>query len=139
MMKPQSDTMNLNPDKVRQLKTLLTILTKAKRFHAASVRVVHNFSQYQWERDFTFEALDAGKGGCMRGRGGTIQRGDHIVLRSGSDVARYQVDEIDYDAQLSDQWVALLHPCSGLVADRRFWMGPAAELTRSCSEKAFSN
>ncbi len=126
-MKPQSDVMNLNPDKVRQLKTLVALLMKSKRFQATSARVVHNFSQYQWEHDFTFEALDAGKRGCMRGRGGTIQRGDHIMLRHGSAVTHYQVDEIDYEVQPADQWVALLRPCSGLVADHRFWMGPAVE------------
>lgn len=124
-MKLTLDTTRSNAGQMEQLKILMTLLAKAQAFQEASVCVVHYYAPHEWEHDFTFESFACGKQSYMRGRGGTIQRGDHVVLRSGSHAARYQVDEIDYDAQPSDFWVALLLPCSERVVDRRFWMQPA--------------
>ncbi|MBW4695048.1 MAG: hypothetical protein KME27_25130 [Lyngbya sp. HA4199-MV5] len=117
----------LTPDKQQRLKTLTALLVKAKAFQDASVRVVHHYTQQEWEQDFTFESFACGKQSYMRGRGGVIRRGDHIVLQNGAHATRYHVDEIDYDATPSKFWIALLQPCSDLVADRRFWMQPVDE------------
>lgn len=126
-MKYSLDATQLNPDKRTQLKTLMVQLAKAQAFQDASVRVVHHYTQYEWEHHFTFESLACGIQSYVRGRGGVIQRGDHIVLQGDSQTARYRVDEIDYDTTPSKFWVALVHPCSDLVADRRFWMQPVDE------------
>jgi len=124
-MKRSFNAAHLNPDKLKRLKTLMALLVKAKAFQDASVRVVHHYTQPEWN-DFTLEPLACGEQSYMHGHGGIIQRGDHIVLQNGSDADCYRVDEIDYDAKPSDFWVALLQPCSEL-SDRRFWMQPGHE------------
>ena len=123
-MKLSLDPVHLNPNTLKQLKALMTLLAKAKAFQDASVRVVHHYTQQEWEHDFTFESLACGKQSYMRGRDGTIQQGDYVVLQNGSHATRYQVDEINYDATLSDCWVARLHPCAALETDCRFGMQP---------------
>ena len=125
MTKLELDATQPYATKMKRLKTLMTVLSsKAKAFQNVSVRVVHCYTQREWEQDFTFSSFACGQQSYLRGCGGTIQRGDHIVLQSGAHDARYQVDEIDYDATQAERWVALLHPCSELVSDRRFWMQP---------------
>jgi len=123
-MKLTLDTTQANAGQMKQLKTLMALLKKAQAFQNTSVRVVHHYTRQEWERNFTFESLDGGKQYYLRGRGGTIQQGDSMVLQSGSGVVRYQVDEIDYDSA-SNSWLALLQPCYQQVADYRFRMRPA--------------
>ena len=120
------DATRFTPAKIDRLKTLVAALAKAQVFQKASVQVVHSYTHHEWNHDFTFESLACGKQGYMRGRGGTICRGDYIVLESGLNQTRYQVVEIDYDATASGFWAALLHSCSE-VTDRRFWMQPINE------------
>ena len=124
-MKLTLDTTQANAGQMKRLKTLMALLKKAQAFQNTSVRVVHHYTRQEWERNFTFESLDGGKQCYLRGRGGTIQRGDYIVVESGSDIIRYQVDEIDHDGHASNGWLALLHPCYQQVADYRFRMQPA--------------
>ncbi|XHX76048.1 MAG: hypothetical protein RBJ76_16545 [Stenomitos frigidus ULC029] len=124
-MKLTLDTTQANANQMARLKTLMTLLKKAQAFQNTSIRVVHHYTRQAWERDFTFEPLDGGKQWYLRGRGGTIQRGDYMVIQSGSDSVRYQVDEIDYDVRASNGWFALLHPCYQQTADYRFQMQPA--------------
>ncbi|MBW4471179.1 MAG: hypothetical protein KME45_12350 [Stenomitos rutilans HA7619-LM2] len=130
-MKCSLDAAHLTPDKQKRLKTLMALLAKAKAFQNASVRVVHHYTQQEWEQDFTFASLACGKRSYMRGRGGSIQRGDQIVLQNGAHTVRYHVDEIDYEPTPARFWIALLQPCSELVVDRRFWMQPVDEACRS--------
>ncbi|HEY9896931.1 MAG TPA: hypothetical protein V6D34_16240 [Candidatus Sericytochromatia bacterium] len=124
-MKLTLDTTQANAGQMKQLKTLMALLKKAQAFQKTSVRVVHHYTRQEWERNFTFESLDGGKQCYLRGRGGTIQRSDYIVVQSGSDSVRYQVDEIDYDAHASNGWLTLLHPCYQQSVDYRFRMRPA--------------
>ena len=124
-MKLTLDTTQANAGQMKQLKTLMALLKKAQAFQNTSVRVVHHYTRQEWERNFTFESLDGGKQCYLRGRGGTIQRSDYIVVQSGSDSVRYQVDEIDYDAHASNGWLTLLHPCYQQSVDYRFRMRPA--------------
>ncbi|XGW00494.1 MAG: hypothetical protein ACAF41_16355 [Leptolyngbya sp. BL-A-14] len=123
-MKCSLDATEISPNKIERLKVLMGLLAKAKAFQTASVRVAHHYTQPEWEQNFTLETLACGTGSYMRGRGGTIQQGDHIVLQTGSHTARYHVDEIDYEAAPSGFWIALLNPCSELSTDCRFWMQP---------------
>ncbi|PSB25045.1 hypothetical protein [Stenomitos frigidus] len=118
-MKLVLDATQTNAEQIERLATLMIVLSsKAKAFQAVSVRVVHRFAQRDWEQNFTFLSF-AGDKHCLRGCGGsTIQRDDYIVLQNASYDARYQVDEIDYDAAQSDFWVALLHPCCEPTTDR---------------------
>ena len=124
-MKLTLDTTQANAGQMKRLKTLMALLKQAQAFQNTAVRVVHHYTRQECERDFTLESLDGGKQCYLRGRGGTIQQGDYIVVQSGSDMVRYQVDEIDYDAYASNGWLALLHPCYQQVADYRFRMQPA--------------
>lgn len=124
-MKLTLDTTQANAGQMERLKTLMALLKKAQAFQNASVRVIHHYTRQEWERDFTFESLDGGKQCYLRGRGGTIQQGDYIVVQSGSDMVRYQVDEINHDAYASSSWFALLHPCYRQTGDDRFRMQPA--------------
>jgi hypothetical protein len=130
-MKLTLDATQANAGQMERLKTLMALLKKAQAFQNTSVQVVHHYTQQEWERNFTFESLDGGKQCYLRGCGGTIQQGDSMVLQSGADVVRYQVDEIDYD-HASNGWLALLHPCHQQIADYRFRMRPPAlSFTRS--------
>jgi hypothetical protein len=111
-MKCSLDATQLSSAKVKRLKTLMGLMAKAKAFQNASVRVVHCYTQCEWEQNFTVETLACGMRSYMRGHDGTIQQGDHIVLQGGSYTARYRVDEIDDEATSSGFWVTLLHPGS---------------------------
>lgn len=126
-MKCSLDGTQVSPIRVERLKILMGLMAKAKVFQTASVRVVHHYTQPEWEQTFTLETFACGRRSYMRGRGGTIQQGDHIVLQSGSHTARYQVDEIDYETTPSGSWVALLNPCSVMDTDCRFLMQPAQQ------------
>ncbi|MBD2034155.1 hypothetical protein H6F76_03725 [Leptolyngbya sp. FACHB-321] len=124
-MKLTLDTTQANASQMKRLKTLMALLKKAQAFQNTTVRVVHHYTRQEWERDFTFESLDGSKQCYLRGRGGMIQQGDYMVVQSGSDIIRYQIDEIDYDTHASNGWLALLHPCYQQVADYRFRMQSA--------------
>lgn len=68
----------------------------------------HRYTQNTWEQNFALEPIEEGTKNYMTGQGRGIECGDHIVLQSGSDVTRYQVEAIDYYSDPSDMWVALL-------------------------------
>lgn len=109
-MKCSLDATQLSPNKVKRLKTLMGLLAKAKAFQGASVRVIHCYTQCEWEQKFTVETLACGVRSYLRGHGGTIQQGDYLVLQGGSYTARYHVDKIDDETTSSGFWVTLLHP-----------------------------
>jgi hypothetical protein len=123
-MNSQLDSTDLHPHQVERLRTLVGLLAKSRLVQSASVRVVHNYSHYRLGQDYVFESLEGNKQGYLKGYGGNIQRGDHLILKNGSEAIRYQVDEIEHYVDPPGLWIALLYPCSGPISDRRFWMGP---------------
>jgi hypothetical protein len=118
----------LTPAKSDRLKFLMASLAKMQAFRDASVRVVHAYSHHEWKHDFTFESLPCGKQGYMHGKGGTIRRGDYVVVESNNlNTVRYQVVEIAYEPTSSSLWTALLQLCSEVTNDRYAWMRPIDE------------
>ncbi len=114
-IQPSVNATALNPGKVKRLKTLMSLMAKSKWLQTVPVQVVHHYTYRQHGSDFTFESLDGGQRGHMSGRGGMVRCGDHIILHHGSELTRYQVDEINYDAAASNRWIALLRPCTDAV------------------------
>ncbi|MBE9005455.1 hypothetical protein IQ259_10455 [Fortiea sp. LEGE XX443] len=68
----------------------------------------HDYSQFIKGRDYVFEPLNQGLAGQMTGVGRGIKPRDYIILRRGSELSHYQVEEIDYYADPPDMWMALL-------------------------------
>jgi len=68
----------------------------------------HDYSQCITGRDYVFESLNQGLAGQMTGVGKGIKPCDYIILRRGSELSRYQVEDIDYYADPPDMWMALL-------------------------------
>lgn len=69
---------------------------------------IHDYSQLVRGKDYVFEPLQGGMGGYMTSSGKGIKPGDYIILQYGCKHYRYQVEEIDYYADPSDMWIALL-------------------------------
>ncbi|GAA6621722.1 hypothetical protein [Scytonema sp. NUACC26] len=59
--------------------------------------------------DYAFEPVDNLTKGYMTAQFKGIKRGDYILLKNGSNLYRYQVEEIDYYSEPPDMWIALLH------------------------------
>jgi hypothetical protein len=116
---------SLTPGRIKRLKTLIKLFAKSKLSHHASIRIVHDYSQYEWGRDYVFEVLEDGNRGCMRGYGGNVQAGDRLILQNGSETMQYQIDEIEHYSEPANLWIALVHTYAGTASDPRFWMGPA--------------
>ncbi len=68
----------------------------------------HDYSQLVCGHDYIFEPVDNLTQGYMTGQGKGVNCGDCIVLQIGSQVEKYQVEEIDYYSEPSDMWMALL-------------------------------
>ncbi|MBE9206608.1 hypothetical protein IQ244_08780 [Nostoc sp. LEGE 06077] len=69
---------------------------------------IHDYSQFITGRDYVFESINQGLEGHMTGVGKGIKPCDYIILRSESELSRYQVEEIDYYADPPEMWMALL-------------------------------
>ncbi|BAY10915.1 hypothetical protein [Calothrix sp. NIES-2098] len=82
---------------------MLVILNETKQKHK-----IHDYTQLIRGRDYIFETLQGGLRGYMTGTGKGIKPRDYIILQHGSQNYRYQVEEIDYYADPSDMWIALV-------------------------------
>ncbi|MGA7936385.1 MAG: hypothetical protein WCA35_22715 [Kovacikia sp.] len=131
-MPSRLDSTDLSPSSIKRFKTLARLLAKSSLVQTASVKVVHNYTAYQWGRDYVFEAIEGSSQGYLQGYGGNIQCGDYLLLINGSELVRYHIDEIEHYTDPPDLWIALLRPCSGQVDDRRFWMEPAESYCAPC-------
>ena len=65
---------------------------------------VHNYTQQTNGIDYVFEVTDDGSQAHMTGYGKEISRKDYLLLSQGC----YQVEVINYYANPSDLWTALL-------------------------------
>ncbi|BAY22592.1 hypothetical protein NIES2100_23550 [Calothrix sp. NIES-2100] len=68
---------------------------------------IHDYSKLIEGQDYIFEPLQ-GVGGYMTATGKGIKPRDYIILQSAYKNYRYQVEEIEYYADPSDMWIALL-------------------------------
>ena len=77
-------------------------------FPTLSQAKVYNYTQWTDGIDYVFEVTVDGSQAHMIGYGKDIKREDYLVLTQG----RYQVEEIDYYANHSHLWTALLSKVS---------------------------
>ena len=84
---------------------LLPILTLANT--SSLKHKIHDYSKLIEGQDYVFEPVQ-GVGGYMTATGKGIKPRDYIILQSGYKNYRYQVEEIEYYADPSDMWIALL-------------------------------
>jgi hypothetical protein len=117
--------MNLDAQQMKRLKTLAKRLGKSRLFREASVTVVHDFSHYEQGREYIFEPVDNGRRALIRGYGGNVQSGDHLILSHGQGSVRYRVEEIEHYVGSSPLWIAIVRLSSGSPVNQQFWMGPA--------------
>ncbi len=72
---------------------------------------IHDYTQSTDGSDYILESLSEPLKACMTGFGKDIKPSDYIILRQGCESCYYQVEEIDYYADPSDMWIALLRQC----------------------------
>ncbi len=72
----------------------------------------HDYTQYSSNHDYIFEIAEREKCGYMTGQGRGINPGDYLILSSGSNTCRYQVESIDYYSNPPDMWIARLSQVS---------------------------
>lgn len=68
----------------------------------------HDYSQLIPGKEYVFEPLNQGLEAQMTGIGKGIKPLDYMIVRCDAQLCRYQVVEIDYYADPSDMWMALL-------------------------------
>ncbi|BAY61238.1 hypothetical protein NIES22_12990 [Calothrix brevissima NIES-22] len=69
---------------------------------------VHDYSQLVAGKDYILEIIDEGMKAYMTATGKGIKPQDYIILQSNSQNYRYKIESIDYYADPSDMWMALL-------------------------------
>jgi MioC protein len=72
----------------------------------------HDYTQYSCNHDYIFEVAERENWGYMTGQGQGINQGDYLILSSGSNTLRYQVESVDYYSNPPDMWIALLRQVS---------------------------
>lgn len=72
---------------------------------------IHDYSHSVDGSDYILESLPESLKVCMTGFGKGIKPNDYIMLQKGCESDYYQVEEINYYADPSDMWIALLHQC----------------------------
>ncbi|GAB4243395.1 MAG: hypothetical protein Kow0049_32960 [Stanieria sp.] len=80
---------------------------KKSRQASSSVKI-HDYRRYSLGSDYIFELVDHTDKGYMTGYGMGVKPGDHLLLTIDNQVCQYRVQEIDYYANPSDMWIALL-------------------------------
>ncbi|MBE9169919.1 hypothetical protein IQ238_21130 [Pleurocapsales cyanobacterium LEGE 06147] len=69
----------------------------------------HDYTQYDCNHDYIFEVVERENCAYMTGQGKSINKGDYLILSSGSNTIRYQVEEIEYYSNPPDMWIALIN------------------------------
>jgi ribosome biogenesis protein Nip4 len=68
----------------------------------------HDFTKYVRGNDYVFEIAEDSMKAYMTAQTKDVKCGDYIILQIGSESCRYQVEQIDYYANPSDMWMALI-------------------------------
>lgn len=79
-------------------------ITKPK----AKKQKTYDYTRQIRGQDYVFEQVENDTKGYMTGQGKGIAVGDFITLQDGAEVCCYQVEQIDYYANPSDMWTAVL-------------------------------
>jgi hypothetical protein len=79
---------------------------------------IHDYTHLIPELDYVFELSGQGDTGHMTGCGKGITPGDCLLLCQGGESVEYKVEEINYYANPSNMWTALLTRVSS-VENRR--------------------
>ncbi|BAU67263.1 hypothetical protein STA3757_46740 [Stanieria sp. NIES-3757] len=90
----------------RNLSELFTPFEKLRQ--ASSSVKIYDYRRYSFGSDYIFELVNNTNTGYMTGYGMGIKPGDHLLLTINNRVCQYRVQEIDYYANPSDMWIALL-------------------------------
>lgn len=69
---------------------------------------IHNYTKLTRGEDYLFEPLDGGMKGYITAQRQGVRQGDYLILLEDNNSFRYIVEEIDYYANPSDMWIALL-------------------------------
>lgn len=71
-------------------------------------RKAHDYTRYQPDLDYIIEPAERSNQCYMTGQGKRVRLGDRILLQRNQQLQAYIVKEIDYYANPSDMWIALL-------------------------------
>lgn len=71
-------------------------------------RKIYDYTDLEPGTDYVFEAIGQGNTGHMIGCGKGITPGDRLILSQAGENVEYQVEEINYYANPSMMWTALL-------------------------------
>lgn len=74
---------------------------------------VHDYTQHQTDLDYIIEPAEHPNQCYMTGQGKKIRPGDRILLRQNQQPQTYTVKKIDYYANPSSMWIALLEKHQG--------------------------
>jgi hypothetical protein len=80
------------------------LITKLK----AKKHKTHDYTSQVSGQDYVFETVDDHTKGYMTAQGKGVAVGDFITLQDGASINHYQVEQIDYYANPSDMWTAVL-------------------------------
>ena len=69
--------------------------------------MTHDLSERSWGNNYTVQKIeDGGHKISLVGWRLGINNGDYLILKSGEDTTRYQVDSINYCSDPKDMWFA---------------------------------
>ena len=68
----------------------------------------HDFTECAPGSDYVFEVAENLTTAYMTARGKGVKPDDYIVVKTGSESCRYQVEQIDYYSNPPDMWMALI-------------------------------
>lgn len=69
---------------------------------------VHNYTSYKFGKDYAFDEIHDGSQAYMTAYGRGIKPGDWITICREQVKIQYKVEQIDYYANPSNLWIALL-------------------------------
>jgi MioC protein len=69
---------------------------------------VHDYTQKYYNESYCFDSMDGDSWGYMTAQQHGVSKGDRILIVKDSRILQYEVEEIDYYANPSDMWIALL-------------------------------
>lgn len=99
------------------LSNLFPLLGSVIAKHPAKPKT-HDYTRFVYGSDYVFEIQSDGQTGYITGYGRGIKIGDYLILKKYNQPYRYQVKEIEYYANPSDMWMALLKEVPGELGVR---------------------
>ncbi len=94
---------SINPSVFFLYLTNLVLKTLKQKKHNT-----HDFTECVRGSDYVFEIAEDPMKAYMTAQSKDVKCDDYIILQIGSESCRYQVEQIDYYANPSDMWMALI-------------------------------